>query len=347
MSEEVDELRPADETDETDEADGGGEVKSFLEHLEDLRWVLIKCLVVLTVGMIICLAAGNWLMGVLLWPLEKAFENSPGKNHYVRLVVGTNVLGTYRVDTNQYQGVAWGENQMVTLNMQPKISGAELVMGLLQTTNAPGSILPKTPVNLFNPSPAGGFIVAFQIAVYGGIILTSPFLFYFVIQFVVPALKRKEKKYMGRGLLVGMGLFSTGVSFCYYVLMPLALRASRAYSEWLGVSAALWTAEQYISFVCKFILGMGLGFEMPVILLVFVKLGVLDYQKLAGFRRYMIVINLVLGAVLTTPEVLTQVMMALPLQILYEITVWIAWYWERKEKLKAANPDQSIDTVAS
>jgi hypothetical protein len=143
---------------------------------------------------------------------------------------------------------------------------------------------------------------------------------------------RKQRHYAYRGLGFGIGLFAAGVSFCYFVLLPIALMASRKYSEWLGIGADQWTAEQYISFVCNFMLGMGLGFEMPVILLVLVKIGILDYPKLAAFRRYMIVINLVLGAVLTTPEVLTQIMMAIPLQILYEITVWIAWYWERQEK---------------
>lgn len=114
-----------------------------------------------------------------------------------------------------------------------------------------------------------------------------------------------------RGFVAGVVLFLGGVSFCYFKLMPLALDASAKYSQWLGISADQWTAEDYISFVCKFMLGMGLGFEMPVVILVLVKLGVLNYRMLAGFRRYMIVINLVLGAVLTTPEVLTQVMMAI------------------------------------
>jgi sec-independent protein translocase protein TatC len=77
---------------------------------------------------------------------------------------------------------------------------------------------------------------------------------------------------------------------------------------------------------------MGVGFQMPVVLLTLVKIGVLSYAMLSKMRRYMIVINLVLGAVLTTPEVLTQVMMAVPLQALYEITVWIAWYWERRDR---------------
>jgi len=84
-----------------------------------------------------------------------------------------------------------------------------------------------------------------------------------------------------------------------------------------------------------FMLGMGLGFEMPIIILTLVKIGVLNYGILSKARRYMIVINLVLGAVLTTPEVLTQVLMAIPLQGLYEITIWIAWYWEQEDRAKA------------
>ena len=78
--------------------------------------------------------------------------------------------------------------------------------------------------------------------------------------------------------------------------------------------------------------GLTLLVTMPVVLLTLVKIGILSYAMLSKMRRYMIVINLVLGAVLTTPEVLTQVMRAFPLQVLYEITVWIAWYWERRDR---------------
>jgi sec-independent protein translocase protein TatC len=141
-----------------------------------------------------------------------------------------------------------------------------------------------------------------------------------------------EKYYVYRGLGFGLVLFFLGVGFCYFFLMPLALSASALYSNWLGFESNLWRAEEYISFVCKFMLGMGVGFQMPVVLLTLVKIGVLSYAILSKMRRYMIVINLVLGAVLTTPEVLTQVMMAVPLQLLYEASVWIAWYWERRDR---------------
>jgi Sec-independent protein secretion pathway component TatC len=82
-------------------------------------------------------------------------------------------------------------------------------------------------------------------------------------------------------------------------------------------------------------LGMGLGFELPVVLLTLVKIGVLNYSILRKMWRYMLVINFVLGAVLTTPEVLTQVLMAVPLYMLYEITVWVAWYWDQPDRAKA------------
>ncbi len=339
MPVESEETRPEVEEQE----DGGGAVKSFLEHLEDLRWTIIKSGVAVFIGMIICLSAGNVLMNIITWPLDRMDNPKPGKRQYVAFEVGTNRLGTIQMETNRFGTFELGDNQFTVFRLIPRLEGTSLVAGIEVRTNDVSTVFPKHRTKLLNLTPAGGFFVAFQIAVYGGIVLGSPFIIYYVGQFIIPALKRKEKKFMYRGFVIGTGLFLAGVAFCYLVLMPLALHASRMYSNWLGIEADQWTAEAFISFECKFMLGMGLGFEMPVILLVLVKIGILDYHKLAAFRRYMIVINLVLGAVLTTPEVLTQIMMALPLQLLYEITVWIAWYWERQEKkreaaLAAANP---------
>ncbi|MEO8427266.1 MAG: twin-arginine translocase subunit TatC, partial [Verrucomicrobiota bacterium] len=136
-------------------------------------------------------------------------------------------------------------------------------------------------------------------------------------------------------------LFFIGVCFCYFFLLPMVLRLSVKYSEWLGFSANQWRAEEYIGFVCKFMLGMGLGFEQPLIILMLVKIGILNATQLKKFRPYMVVINLVLGAVLTTPEILTQITMFVPLQLLYEISILIASYWERQDKRREARMDQS------
>ncbi len=111
----------------------------------------------------------------------------------------------------------------------------------------------------------------------------------------------------------------------------------------MGVRVPEWRAETYFSFVVKFMLGMGLGFELPVVLLALVKIGILNYAKLTAMRRYMIVINLIMGALLTTPEVITQVAMGICLQVLFEASVWIAWYWERQEKKREANPKLELE----
>jgi sec-independent protein translocase protein TatC len=254
-----------------EEEDGGGAVKSFLEHLEDLRWTLIKGGSALMIAMVLCLVAGNYLARILEWPLVRS----------------------------------------------------------------------KAPIRLDYLDPAAPFLSALHLAFFGGMLLAAPFLFYFVFQFVLPALKIKEKKYLRIAIGFGTGLFLMGVSVCYFVVAPLALRAAVQYSNWLLGQAVtsevkMWRADTYFGFMSKFMLGMGLGFELPVVLLTLVKLGVLDYAKLAAMRRYMIVICLLLGALLTTPEVLTQVVMAVPLYALYEMSVAIAWYWERQEKKREA-----------
>jgi sec-independent protein translocase protein TatC len=230
----------------------------------------------------------------------------------------------------------------VSLQLEPLVIGTNRVLGWHASSNpAVVADAQRLKIDLINLSPAGGFVVAFQVAIYGGAVLASPFIFYFVASFVFPALKLRERKYVYRGLAFGGGLFVTGVAFCYFILMPVALSAAQLYSRWLGFGAFQWRAEDYISFVCRFLLGMGLGFELPVVVLTLVKLGVLSYRTLSQARRYVIVINLILGAVLTTPEPLTQIVMFVPLQFLYEITVWIAWYWDRRDRKRALQPAES------
>jgi len=324
------------EAERPDEAEGGP-IKTFLEHLEDFRWVLIKSAATLALGILVCLFAANYVIQIIKWPLTQAPAlGFSGTNQIAVVSFGTNHVGNFPLTAEQQAALHLGTNRFVALQVTPLTIGTNQVLGW-QVSDDPGAIAEaqRMKIDLVNLSPAGGFVVAFQVAIYGGALLASPFIFYFIAAFVFPALKFRERKYIYRGLAVGIGLFLTGVTFCYFILMPVALAASQMYSHWLGLGALQWRAEDYISFVCKFLLGMGLGFELPVVILTLVKIGVVDYQLLSKARRYMIVINLVLGAVLTTPEVLTQILMFLPLQSLYEITVWIAWYWDQPDRSRA------------
>ena len=319
--------------------EGGGPVKSFLEHLEDLRWLLVKSGAALLVSLIVCLYATDRIVAILKWPLKQsALVRVKSGSTKVIVQLGTNTLASFDTMTNQLGPVDLGTNGLAIVHFEPINTGSNILLALRTETLPSKEAMLATATDLVYLDPAAPFLSALHLAFYGGILLSSPFIFYFLAQFILPALRVKEKKYVLRACAVGVGLFFAGVSFCFYFVMARALYFAEVWAQWMGVKVPEWRAETYFSFVTKFMLGMGLGFELPVVMLALVKIGILDYRKLAAMRRYMIVINLVLGALLTTPEVFTQVVMAIVLQLLYEVSVWIAWYWEWRDRKRAATP---------
>jgi sec-independent protein translocase protein TatC len=327
--------RPEDSRPEDEEAEGG-EVKSFLEHLEDLRWVLIKSAAATLVAMMVCLFNVQRLVTILKWPMSRA-----AKRHIFLLPDATNQVVTFQfgdtrfpaldLKTNHIGPLDLGTNQNTTVALDlVELDDRQLVSWRVIPT--PPDASPSTFPDLVFLDPSEPFLSWIHLAFFGGLILAAPFVLYYIGQFLMPALKIREKKYFLRAFAVGVVLFFLGVSFAYFVIMPPALKFAQQFSLFMGLKVPIWNFGAYTSFVVKFMLGMGLGFELPVVLLALVKIGLLDYKKLSSMRRYMIVGNLILGALLTTPEVFTQVFMAIALQLLFEISVWIAWYWERQEK---------------
>jgi sec-independent protein translocase protein TatC len=214
--------------------------------------------------------------------------------------------------------------------------GQEIVPTFKLDPNA--SLADDSGVTLHNLSPAEAFFVAFHVALYSAFAIASPFWIFYLGGFILPAFRPRERKVMFSWLGWSVFLFIAGVASTYFLLLPVALRASVKYSDLLGFSAADWQADEYINFVCKFLLGMGIGFQFPLVVLFLVKIGVLTHTQLAHYRRHVVVISLILGALLTTPEVITQVAMAVPLYLLYEICIWIAWYWDWRRRRRGAAP---------
>ena len=318
------------------EENGGGPVKTFLEHLEDLRWMLIKTGAALLVGMIVCLYATDKVIWILKWPLERAALIQVGHKQKVIVRFGPDQIFSFQIESNHIGPLEVGTNRLAIVQIEPAVSGTNIFLSATVDKNPSQSTVERSATELVYLDPSAPFLSSLHLALFAGILLAMPFILYFVGQFVLPALKIKEKKYFMRAFGIGVGLFMAGVCFCYFLILPRALKFAEVFANWMGVSVPVWRAETYFSFVTKFMLGMGLGFELPVVLLALVKIGILDYQKLSAMRRYMIVINLIFGALLTTPEVFTQVVMAIMLQLLFEISVWIAWYWERQKKQREA-----------
>lgn len=307
--------------------------KSFWAHLDDLRSALVKSAMAVGVGLVLCLLMGDRLVSVLEYPLRRMdmFEKPRPS---VAFQIGDTKLGPYTVTPEMFPGLPEGKAPHVLFHVGTAVVNGQQVVTLAPDP-APAEAGEGLRVKLHNFSPTEAFFVAFHVAIYGGLVVSAPFWVYFMGQFILPALNLREKRVLGTWLGWGTALFLAGVLLTYFFLLPVALRASVEYSQVMGFEAYDWKADDYVSFVTKFIFGMGLGFQFPVVVLLLVKMGLLTHHQLGRYRRHVIVLCLVLGAVLTTPEVITQVAMAVPLYILYEASIWIAWYWDWKKR-KAA-----------
>ena len=317
-------------TEDVTESEDVGVKKSFWDHLRDLRTAMLRSATAIGVALIACLFVADKIVAILEYPLQRidAFQKPKPT---VSFKIGETQIGPYVVTPEQFP--AMPKNGVPHLTYQ--IGAAEVAgqqVATLKVIDEPAPTGGALHVRLHNLSPAEAFFVAFRVALYGAIVVSAPFWIFFMGQFFLPALSLKERKVLFQWMGWGVVLFFTGVCLTYFVLLPIALRASVEYSNLMGFEAYDWRADAYIGFVTKFIVGMGIGFQFPIVVLVLVKLDLLTHTQLAHYRRHVVVLSLILGALLTTPEVITQVAMAVPLYLLYEISIWIATYWAWKKR---------------
>lgn len=199
----------------------------------------------------------------------------------------------------------------------------------------------KKPLYAITPHPetllrsgntvASGFTSAMKIGVWSGLVLASPALFYFIARFVAPALTNRERSVIRQTLGLGFILFLFGVWLGWAMAMPVALKTMFWFNNWMGVET-WWTLGDYISFTTIMLLAFGLVFEVPVIILIMGRLGLVGSAWLRKYRRHAIVIGLVLAAAITpSPDVASQLIVAVPLLVLYEACIWIIYATEKRK----------------
>lgn len=246
-----------------------GAIKTFWEHLDDLRGTIFKSLLALAITFHLALAFANRILEFLTWPLRRVTDHP--------------------------------ENFLLSLNV------------------------------------TDSFVLSVKLAFYVGLVLAAPAILYFVGQFVLPALKPKEKGLLWPGFAAGTILFIMGAAGCFFFIVPQTLRAFILASRWLKIEPR-WTIDSYIGFVTQFTLMSGLTFEIPLVMLILVRLGVLGYATVRKGRKILLLFAFVVAAFLAPPDPLSMVLMALPLVVLFEITIWLSWFAERRRK---GMPDES------
>jgi sec-independent protein translocase protein TatC len=180
-------------------------------------------------------------------------------------------------------------------------------------------------------APAEAFWMNMKVALMAAIVLSLPVIFLQLWKFVSPGLLEKEKKYVMPFVLGATALFLFGGAFCFLIVLPFALGFLLSYKVGDFLMPML-SVGQYTDFCLKFILAFGAIFELPILIIVLVKMGLVKTESLRKKRRWAILFAFIAGAILTpTPDAFNQTLMAVPIILLYELGIILATFFERKE----------------
>lgn len=185
--------------------------------------------------------------------------------------------------------------------------------------------------------PLEGFMTYLKVAGVAGVTAATPVIFWQFWRFVAPGLYPNEKRYVLPLVLSSTTLFLLGATFCYFVIFKFA------FPYFISVTAAdvqaVLSISAYLSLVTKMLLAFGASFQLPVIVFVLARMGLIDHLDMVRFFRYAIVAIFVVAAILTPPDVLSQVLMAAPLTVLYIIGIAIAWLFSTKVRDDEGEPE--------
>lgn len=194
---------------------------------------------------------------------------------------------------------------------------------ILEWLLKPAPLMSQTLSSL---QPAGVFTQSLRLSLMSGVILALPLVLFQLWSFVSPGLKFRERKVFLISLYAGTGLFFAGVLFSYYWVVPKTLLFFWDYSERLGVKPA-WSIDYYLSFILMFLISFGIAFELPLVILLLIRFGIVKRDWLVSKRPHAIVAIAILAAVLTPPDVISLLILGIPLWILFEISLWVSkWF---------------------
>lgn len=187
----------------------------------------------------------------------------------------------------------------------------------------------KSELNLQNLRPFGQLFLYFQVALIGGFVLSIPNVFYQFWKFIAPALKDSEKKYIVWIVIFSSVCFLSGIVFAYYVMLPLTLK----FAAQFGTTEIEnnFAINEYFSIIISVMIGAALVFELPMLSFFLSKIGIITPQIMRKFRRHSIVTILILAAILTPgADPVAQVLLAIPLVLLYEISIFVSKIFSKK-----------------
>ncbi|MGV8091654.1 MAG: twin-arginine translocase subunit TatC [Mangrovibacterium sp.] len=249
---------------------------SFLEHLEELRWHIIRAFLAIVVFSVIAFIEKDIIFDKIIFsPKRPDFWT----NRMFGKMADLLGMDAVRINTKEFQ--------LISINM------------------------------------SGQFMTHFWTSVIAGLIIASPYVIYEIWRFIKPALYEKERKYSTGAVFYMSILFILGVLFGYYLIVPLSVHFLGSYSISDSVANQI-NILSYINTVTSITLSSGLIFELPIVVYVLSKVGILSPDMMTKYRRHAYVVLLIVSAIITPPDVFSQIMVCIPLVFLYEIGIFIS-----------------------
>lgn len=256
---------------------------SFLDHLEEFRWLLIRSALAIVLGSIVAFTFTQFIFDEIIF--------GPKDPNFI----------TYHFFCDLSQAIGFGDSFCVK----------------------------QIPIRIQSREMSGQFSAHIWMAITVGVILCFPYLLWELWKFISPALYQKEKKYAIGFLMSTSFLFFIGVLFGYFVVTPLSINFLGNYS----VSKEIFNdidLNSYITLVRSAALACGIFFELPIIIFFLTKMGLVDAAFLRKSRKYVIVLILILAALITPPDAISQIIVSIPILILYEISILMSVYVGKK-----------------
>lgn len=230
-----------------------------------------------------------------------------------------------------YSEFVW--NEILLAPKSPDFWTSRMLIKLANLFGIQSAGLNQQPFQLINFNLSGQFMVDVWTAIIAGFIIAFPFVVYQFWSFIKPALYENERRHASGAVAIMSGLFLMGILFGYYLIVPLSL-------DWLGgYSVSKEVVNQinilsYISSVTSIVIAGGVSFELPVVVYFLSKVGILNPKFLRRYRRHSYVVLLIIAAIITPPDVLSQTIVTIPLVILYEVSIFISARVERAHQQK-------------
>lgn len=273
----------AEKENREDEVSSEGAEMTFWEHLEELRWHLVRSIAAIFILAIIAFLNKDFLFNnVLLTPKSSDF-----------------ITNRWLCALGKYLSEEWN------------------------ATSAQSLCIENFNLKLINIKMAGQFSIHISISFFAGLILSIPYIIYEIWRFVKPALHPHEQAHTLGAVFWSSTLFLMGVLFSYFLIVPLSVLFLGSYNVSESVENQI-ALTSYISTVVSLTFAVGLVFEMPILVFFLTKVGIITPNFMRKNRRVMVVVVLIIAAIITPPDVFSQILVSIPLLLLYEISIFIS-----------------------